>query len=76
MPSDTLNIELLELHHREMELIHLLRTRFRFGEINIIMKDGVPFRLKRITEFADILDTSVSLMPNDKNTEKKFDKVK
>lgn len=40
------------------------------------MKDGVPFRLKRITEFADILDTSVSLMPNDKNTEKKFDKVK
>ena len=75
MRNDTV-IKILELHPREMELLRLLRTRFRFGDINIVMKDGVPFRLKRITEFADILDTSTNLMPNEKNNEKRFDKVK
>jgi len=73
MQSDTY-IEIIEMTTREMELLHLLRTRFRFGNITITMKDGVPFRLKRIEEFADILDTSVSLMPNEKNNEKNFDK--
>ena len=49
-------IEILELSPNEVQLLRNLRTKFRFGEVTIIMKDGVPFRLKRITEFAD-LDT-------------------
>ena len=68
-------IEILELSPNEVQLLRNLRTKFRFGEVTIIMKDGVPFRLKRITEFADLLDTSVSLMPNEKNNNKNFDKV-
>jgi len=51
--SDT-TIELIELHQKELELIKNLRTNFRFGEITIIMRDGLPFRLRRITEFADL----------------------
>ena len=53
--NDTL-IEILELHPYEMELLRNLRTRFKFGEVVIIMKDGLPLRLKRVTEFAE-LDT-------------------
>jgi hypothetical protein len=53
--NDTL-IEILELHPFEMELLRNLRTKFKFGDITITMRDGLPFRLKRITEFAE-LDT-------------------
>jgi len=51
--NDTV-IEILELHRNEVQLIHNLRTRFRFGEVVIIMRDGIPFRLKRVTEFAEL----------------------
>lgn len=53
--NDT-TIEILELHPTELQLINNLRTKFRFGEVTIIMRDGLPFRLRRITEFADLLD--------------------
>lgn len=49
-------IEIIDLHPFEMELLRNLRTKFRFGDITITMKDGLPFRIKRITEYAD-LDT-------------------
>jgi hypothetical protein len=45
---------IIELHPQEIELIHNLRTKFRFGEITIIMREGVPFRIRRITEFEDL----------------------
>ncbi len=45
---------IIELHPQEMELIRNLRTRFRFGEVTIIMQDGVPLRLKRVTEIEDL----------------------
>ena len=51
--NDTV-IEIMELHRNEMELIKNLRTKFKFGEITIIMRDGLPFRLRRITEFAEL----------------------
>ena len=60
MSNDTAIIEIITLHPNETELLHQLRTRFKFGEITIIMKDGIPFRLKRITEFAT-LDTNSGL---------------
>ena len=47
-------IEILEMHPFEVELLRNLRTRFRFGEVVIIMKDGLPLRLKRVTEFAEL----------------------
>ena len=51
--NDTV-IEILELHPQELELIHNLRKRFRFGEVTIIMRDGLPYRLRKITEFAEL----------------------
>lgn len=51
--ADT-SIEMLVLRPQEMQLIKNLRTNFRFGEVTIIMRDGIPFRLKRITEFAEL----------------------
>ena len=51
--NDTL-IEILELHPFEMELLRNLRTKFKFGDVTITMRDGLPFRLKRITEFAEL----------------------
>lgn len=43
-------IEILELHPSEMQLLHALRKRFRFGDITITMQNGLPFQWKRITE--------------------------
>lgn len=48
--NDTL-IEILELDPREIYLLKSLRSRFKYGEITIVMKDGFPIRWKRITEF-------------------------
>ena len=56
--SDT-TIEIIELHPYEIQLLRNLRKNFRFGEVTIIMKDGLPFRLKRITEFADMKDSAL-----------------
>ena len=50
--NDTL-IEILELHPNEVWMLQDLRTRFKFGEITIIMRDGLPVRWKRITEFGE-----------------------
>jgi hypothetical protein len=47
-------IEILELHPSEMQLIRNLRKNWRYGEVTIVMRDGVPTRLKRIVEFADL----------------------
>lgn len=46
-------IEILELHQNEMSMLRDMRTRFRFGEVVIIMRDGLPVRWKRITEFGE-----------------------
>lgn len=46
-------IEIIELHKNEIELIHGLRKRFRFGEVIILMRDGLPVRWKQVTIFGD-----------------------
>ncbi len=52
--NDTTVIDIVELHPQEMQLIKSLRNRFKFGEVTIIMRDGLPFRLRRITEFEEL----------------------
>lgn len=47
-------IEIIELRPEEVQLLKNLRHNFRFGEVTILMRDGIPVRLKRITEFADL----------------------
>ncbi|MEK6830167.1 MAG: hypothetical protein AABY15_08690 [Nanoarchaeota archaeon] len=47
--------ELLEeLHPKEAALILAMRKKFKYGEIVVIMRDGLPFRLKRVTEFDEL----------------------
>jgi hypothetical protein len=51
LTDDTTTI--IELHPFEIQLIKAIRNQWRFGEITIIVKDGIPFRLKRVQEFID-----------------------
>lgn len=51
--NDSSIIEIVNLHPYEMSMIRDLRKRFRFGEVTIIMRDGIPVRWKRITEFGE-----------------------
>jgi len=45
---------LIELRPEEMQLIKSIRTNWRYGEIVIIVRDGIPQRLKRVTEYIDL----------------------
>lgn len=57
LKDDTVSIELLELHPQEVQLLRMLRGRFKFGDVTIRMRDGLPFRLVRIQEFGDLVDS-------------------
>jgi len=39
-----------ELHPREVDLIHQIRTRFRYGEIVVVTVDGLPKQIIRTIE--------------------------
>lgn len=51
--SDTV-IDIIELHKNEVELIRNLRNKWKFGQVVIEMRDGIPFRMVRVTEFIDL----------------------
>lgn len=42
--------ELLPLKPQEIELIKLIRNKYRYGSIEIVVKDGVPLDLIRTIE--------------------------
>ena len=58
--SDTTVIEILELHPSEVQLLSSLRKRFRFGEVLIVMRDGLPVQLKRTVEYENLTDKKIS----------------
>ena len=51
---EALKKELEPLTERELELIYWLRTRFRFGEVTIVVRDGEPFRIAKAYETHDL----------------------
>ena len=55
--NDTTLIEILELHPYEMELIRSIRHRWRFGEMTIFVRDGLPQRIMRVQEFINMQST-------------------
>ena len=55
--NDTTVIDIVTLHPNEMQLLKMLRSRFRYGDITIIMQDGLPVRIKRITEIENLKGT-------------------
>lgn len=46
---------IIELKPKEVALILALRNKFQFGEVTIIMKDGVPLRLRKAYEFDELI---------------------
>lgn len=47
-------ITIVELHPQEVELLKALRNKWRFGEVTIMMREGIPHRLVRVFEFIDL----------------------
>lgn len=43
--------ESVKLHRKEKELIHYIRTKFKFGDIIIQTRDGLPYRILKATEY-------------------------
>lgn len=52
--SDTTVV--LELHPQEVQLLKAMRENWRHGEITIMVRDGLPFRIKRVWENIDLTD--------------------
>lgn len=52
--NDTTIIEIIDLAPQEMELIKAFRNHWRFGEVVVQVRDGLPYRLRRVVEFYDL----------------------
>ena len=52
--NDTTLIEIMSLHPNEMQLLKAIRNQWRFGDITVRVRDGLPFRLLRVQEFIDL----------------------
>ena len=44
----------MELHPKEEQLIKYLREKFRYGEVVVLMRDGLPSRIARTVEHVSI----------------------
>ena len=42
---------MMELHPQEADLINQIRNRFRFGEVLVETRDGLPYRIGRTTVY-------------------------
>ena len=44
-------IELGELTEKEIQLIHYIRTKYRYGEIIVKTRDGQPYLITKTVEY-------------------------
>lgn len=59
--TDTITAEdILPLKHQEMDLIYALRHKYRYGSVEIIVRDGVPQDLIRTVERVRLGNLSTS----------------
>ena len=60
LQNDTTIIEIIDskdviqLHPKELAMLRRLRSKYRFGEVTIIMHEGIPKRFKRVVENEEI----------------------
>ena len=54
MTNNDKKIELGDLHEREKRLIFAIRKKYRYADMHIITKDGLPFRIKIVERFEDL----------------------
>jgi hypothetical protein len=51
MNQNKITVEQLgQLKQQEIDLIHIIRTKYRFGNIEIIVRDGVPWDVLKTVE--------------------------
>lgn len=43
-----------ELHQLEVDLIRRIREKYRFGELTIILHEGLPRKVKQVTVYEDL----------------------
>jgi len=47
MEKTIIKNEIIELHPNEVNLIKRMRQQYRFGEILVVVQDGIPQRIRR-----------------------------
>ena len=57
-PQEVLN----SLRPEEVILILALRNKFRFGEVNVSMRDGIPQRLLKVELFVDLKEKNTQIV--------------
>lgn len=53
---------MIELRPEEVSLLHAMRNKFKFGKMEITLRDGIPVRIERAVEGIDLTrssDTSI-----------------
>lgn len=59
--AENIKVEtLLPLKQQEIDLIYVLRNVYRYGNVEIVMRDGIPFDLIRTIERTRLGDLSTS----------------
>lgn len=53
---------IIELAPQEIQLLNLMRNKYRYGKLDIFVQHGFPVRVEKVTESIDLtkpLDTTV-----------------
>lgn len=50
------NLEIGELHEQEKRLILAIRHKYQFGELKILTRHGLPYRVKITERFESLTD--------------------
>ena len=69
--NDSTILEIIDLYPQEMELLKAIRNNWRYGEVTILVRDGLPYRLRRVTDFVELNPNAEF---NTKPIDKKVDK--
>jgi len=51
---------IIELHPKEIALILSLRSKFQYGDVVVVMHQGLPARLKQVVVFDDLNTVDIS----------------
>ena len=54
MQNQNNNKIIAELHPKELALVMAIRDRFRYGSIELLTRDGLPYRIIKAMEFDDL----------------------
>lgn len=53
MPPEK-EIDLGKLHPKEVQLIYYIRNKFKYGDVVVQTRDGLPYRISRAVEYQEL----------------------